>query len=67
MHMIRQLFLAYLLGQDDKEGPIRSGKFADFTILDRNPLAVSSPDELKDIKALGTVIGGKAFPASGIR
>jgi predicted amidohydrolase YtcJ len=58
---------AYLLGQDDKKGSIQTGKLADFTILDRNPLDVSSPDELKDIKVLGTVMGGKAFPASEAR
>jgi predicted amidohydrolase YtcJ len=39
-----------------------TGKLADFTILDRNPLDVSSPDELKAIKVLGTVMGGKPFP-----
>ncbi len=55
---------AYLLMQDDKKGSIEAGKLADFTILDRNPLDVGSPDELKDIKVLGTVMGGKAFPAS---
>jgi len=58
---------AYLLGQDDKKGSIQAGKLADFTILDRNPLEVTSPDELKDIKVLGTVMGGKPFPASASR
>jgi predicted amidohydrolase YtcJ len=53
---------AYLLGQDDKKGSIEAGKLADFTILDRNPLTVASPDELKAIKVLGTVMGGKPFP-----
>jgi predicted amidohydrolase YtcJ len=55
---------AYLLGQDDKKGSIKAGKLADFTVLDRNPLDVASPDELKDIKVLGTVMGGKAFPST---
>jgi predicted amidohydrolase YtcJ len=55
---------AYLLEQDDKKGSIQTGKLADFTILDRNPLDVASPDELKDIKVLGTVMGGKPFPAN---
>lgn len=54
---------AYLLGQDDKKGSIVAGKLADFTVLDRNPLEVGSPDELREIKVLGTVMGGKAFPA----
>jgi hypothetical protein len=54
---------AYLLGQDDKKGSITAGKLADFTILDRNPLQVASPDALKAIKVLGTVMGGKPFPA----
>ena len=58
---------AYLLGQDDKKGSIEAGKLADFTVLDRNPLEVASPEELKDIKVLGTVMGGKAFPAGASR
>lgn len=57
---------AYLLGQDDKKGSIRAGKLADFAVLDRNPLDVTSPDELKEIKVLGTVMGGKAFPAGAV-
>jgi hypothetical protein len=36
-------------------------------VLDRNPLEVGSPDELRDIKVLGTVMGGKAFPAAAGR
>ena len=58
---------AYLLGEDDKKGSIKAGKLADFTVLDRNPLEVSSPDALKDIKVLATVMGGKPFPAGSIR
>ncbi len=58
---------AYLLMQDDKKGSIETGKLADFTVLDRNPLEVGSPDELRDIKVLGTVMGGKAFPVAAGR
>jgi predicted amidohydrolase YtcJ len=58
---------AYLLGQDDKKGSITVGKLADFAVLDRDPLTVLSPDELRNIKVLGTVMGGKAFPATAGR
>lgn len=53
---------AYMLHQDDIKGSIASGKLADFTVLDRNPLEVSSPKELLKIKVLATVVGGKPFP-----
>ena len=58
---------AYLLQQDDRKGSIETGKLADFTVLDRNPLDVRNPDDLRTIKVLGTVMGGKAFPASAGR
>jgi predicted amidohydrolase YtcJ len=58
---------AYLLGQDDTKGSIATGKLADFTVLDRNPLDVRSPDDLRRIKVLGTVMGGKAFPVAAGR
>jgi predicted amidohydrolase YtcJ len=58
---------AYLLGQDDRKGSITTGKLADFTVLDRNPLEVASPDELRSIRVLGTVMGGKAFPVAAGR
>jgi len=54
---------AYLMEQDDMKGSIEIGKLADFTVLDRNPLDLADPAELKDIKVLGTVVGGTAYPA----
>ncbi len=58
---------AYLLAQDDKKGSIEAGKLADFTVLDRNPLDVRNPDQLRTIKVLGTIVGGKVFPAAATR
>jgi predicted amidohydrolase YtcJ len=58
---------AYLLAQDDKKGSIETGKLADFTVLDRNPLDVRNPDQLRTIKVLGTIVGGKVFPAAATR
>jgi len=39
-------------------GSIEVGKFADFTVLAENPLTVE-PMTIKDIKVIGTVVGGK--------
>jgi len=55
---------AHLLQQESEKGSITSGKLADFTILDRNPLEVRNTDQLKDIKVLATVVGGKSYPVT---
>ncbi len=47
---------------DDKIGSISPGKFADFTVLDDDPLTVE-PMKIKDIRVLGTVLGGVWQPA----
>ena len=53
---------AYLLHKDDILGSIEVGKYADFTILDEDPLSVDKT-RLKDIRIWGTVVGGIPFPA----
>lgn len=49
---------AYTLHMDDRIGSIEIGKYADFCVVDRDPLSVA-PQELKDVKVLGTVLSGK--------
>jgi predicted amidohydrolase YtcJ len=51
---------AYLLKMDHEIGSLECGKFADFAILDENPLEVDTL-KIKDIKVWGTVLGGKKF------
>ncbi len=58
---------ARLMKQDDIKGSIETGKLADFTVLDRNPLTLADPDELRQVRVLGTVVGGVAFPAAPAR
>lgn len=54
---------AWVLGRQNEIGSIRSGKRADFTILEEDPLAID-PTGLKDIGILGTVFEGTHFPAT---
>ena len=51
---------AYILRLEKKYGSIEAGKFANLTILDRNPLSVKN-NEIKNIKILGTVMKGDQF------
>ena len=51
---------AYTLDMEDDIGSIEAGKFADFAVLDQNPLEVS-PGALKDINVKATVLSGKVF------
>jgi len=53
---------AYTLRMDGMIGSIEVGKFADFCVLDDDPLAVG-PDRLKDVRVWGTVLGGRVFQA----
>jgi len=50
------------LGLDDRVGSIGPGKQADFTLLDRDPLGVE-PMQIRDIRVLGTMLGGAWQPA----
>jgi predicted amidohydrolase YtcJ len=56
---------AYVLGLDQMVGSIEPGKFADFTVLERDPYEVE-PLALAKVPVWGTVMGGKVFPASEI-
>jgi predicted amidohydrolase YtcJ len=53
---------AYVLGMDSKIGSIEPGKFADFTVLESDPLTHPSKT-LRDIKVWGTVFSGVKYPA----
>jgi len=53
---------AYTLKLDHLIGSIEVGKYADFTVLDDDPLAVPA-ETLKDVPIWGTVLGGRVFEA----
>jgi len=54
---------AYTLKMDGEIGSIEVGKFADFCVLEDDPLSVP-PEKLKDISIWGTVLGGEVFATS---
>jgi len=54
---------AHVMGMADITGSIRSGKRADFTILDEDPLTCD-PMDLRDINIYATVFEGKVFPTT---
>jgi predicted amidohydrolase YtcJ len=45
-------------GEEAVKGTVAAGKLADLTVLDRDPFRVR-PAELKDIKVLLTIVGGR--------
>ncbi|HZD26382.1 MAG TPA: amidohydrolase family protein, partial [Alphaproteobacteria bacterium] len=53
---------AYTLKMDHLVGSIEPGKFADFAVLEDDPMTVD-PEALKDVAVWGTVVGGTAFEA----
>ena len=52
---------ARILGMENEIGSIRSGKKADFVILDQDPYEIGA-EGLKQIQILGTVFEGRHFP-----
>ena len=53
---------AVSLDLDDQLGSIVPGKFADFTVLNDDPLSVE-PMNIRYIQVRGTMLGGKLQPA----
>jgi predicted amidohydrolase YtcJ len=53
--------------REDHPGVLRDGAPADFVVVDRDPFAIA-PSELRDVKALRTVIAGReVFSAGGAK
>jgi predicted amidohydrolase YtcJ len=53
---------AYMYKEEESKGSISPGKFADFVVLDRNPLKVD-PMDIKDIQVMETIKNGKQLYA----
>ncbi|MGH3167527.1 MAG: amidohydrolase family protein [Trebonia sp.] len=57
---------AFAMHRETETGTLETGKLADFTVLDRNPLAIE-PERITDITVLATVVGGApTYQADGI-
>ena len=52
---------AHVLGMAGDTGSLRAGKYADFTILDEDPLTCD-PMRLRDLRIHATVFEGRVFP-----
>mgnify|MGYP000014678816 CR=1 FL=1 len=53
---------AYSAFQEDKLGTLAVGKWADFIVLDKNPLT-TNPNNIKNIHVLQTWVAGEKLPA----
>ena len=49
---------AYQFGMEKDTGSLEVGKYADFVVLDHNPLKVD-PDDIRNIRVESTVLGGR--------
>ena len=55
---------AYASSEESLKGSIKAGKLADFVMLEKDPHDVD-PNQIKDIKVIRTVVGGKTmYPKS---
>ncbi len=55
---------AYFSFEEKDRGTLKEGKFADFVVLDKDPLQ-ESPSAIPEIKVKMTVVGGKVVYAGG--
>ena len=51
---------AWQIKMEDKIGSIAPGKYADFVIIDQNPLTIDST-KIKDIQVLQTIVNGNTI------
>lgn len=57
---------AWQIRMEDKIGSIEVGKFADFVILDGNPMEIGVPEDLLKINVVGTMMDGRFTHRDGI-